>query len=72
MKGPVVGIDLGTTNTVVAVVQDGQAKAITCESGENLIPSVVSFHPGGNVLVGSTRKSGERSTRPTRSTRSSA
>ncbi len=50
--GPVVGIDLGTTNTVVGVVRDGQAAALADESGEKLLPSVVSFHPSGNVLVG--------------------
>ena len=49
---PVVGIDLGTTNTVVGVVKDGHAAALPDEAGERLIPSVVSFHPGGNVLVG--------------------
>ncbi len=52
MSGPVVGIDLGTTNTVVGVVQEGQARAIGDSAGERLIPSVVSFHPGGSVLVG--------------------
>jgi molecular chaperone DnaK len=55
---PVVGIDLGTTNTVVAVVRDGQAAALADETGEKLIPSVVSFHPSGSVLVG--RKAKER------------
>jgi molecular chaperone DnaK len=50
--GAVVGIDLGTTNTVVAVAQGGQAAAIADEDGHKLIPSVVSFHPNGNVLVG--------------------
>jgi molecular chaperone DnaK len=48
----VIGIDLGTTNTVVSVVRDGQASALTDEAGQTLIPSVVSFHPSGNVLVG--------------------
>jgi molecular chaperone DnaK len=48
----VIGIDLGTTNTVVSVVRDGQASALTDEAGQALIPSVVSFHPNGNVLVG--------------------
>jgi molecular chaperone DnaK len=33
-------------------VKDGQASALADEAGERLIPSVVSFHPGGNVLVG--------------------
>ena len=49
---PVIGIDLGTTNTVVAVVTNGQAAAIPDETGRTLLPSVVSFHPSGNVLVG--------------------
>jgi molecular chaperone DnaK len=53
---PVIGIDLGTTNTVVAVVRDGQASAIPDENGHVLLPSVVSFHPSGNVLVGRAAK----------------
>jgi molecular chaperone DnaK (HSP70) len=52
----VVGIDLGTTNTVVGVVHEGHASAIADEDGERLIPSVVSFHPSGGVLVGRTAK----------------
>ena len=48
----VVGIDLGTTNTVVGVVKEGHAAALADEQGSRLIPSVVSFHPSGNVLVG--------------------
>ncbi len=52
----VVGIDLGTTNTVVAAVRDGQASALQDELGHPLIPSVVSFHPNGTVLVGRSAK----------------
>lgn len=48
----VVGIDLGTTNTVVGVVRDGEASAVRDSDGETLIPSVVSFHQSGSVLVG--------------------
>ncbi len=48
----VVGIDLGTTNTVVAAVRDGRAMALATETGERLIPSIVSFHPNGSVVVG--------------------
>jgi molecular chaperone DnaK len=48
----VVGIDLGTTNTVVGAVRGGQAMALPDEDGRPLIPSVVSFHPNGSVLVG--------------------
>jgi molecular chaperone DnaK len=47
-----VGIDLGTTNTVVAAVRDGVASTVPDPQGVRLIPSVVSFHPSGSVLVG--------------------
>jgi molecular chaperone DnaK len=52
----VVGIDLGTTNTVVAAVQSGSARALSDEQSQTLIPSVVSFHPNGSVLVGRSAK----------------
>src|SRR4051812_45170886 len=52
MAGAVVGIDLGTTNTVVAVVRGGKALVLAGEDGSRLLPSVVSFHPNGEVLVG--------------------
>ncbi len=52
----VVGIDLGTTNTVVGLVQDGQATALLDDKSKRLLPSVVSFHPSGNVLVGAAAK----------------
>lgn len=54
--GAVVGIDLGTTNTVVAAVRDGTPAALPDESGSTLIPSIVSFLPSGAVLVGSAAK----------------
>jgi molecular chaperone DnaK len=47
-----VGIDLGTTNTVVAAVRDGIVGTIPDPEGVRLIPSVVSFHPSGAVVVG--------------------
>ncbi len=47
-----VGIDLGTTNTVVAAVKDGVARPLTGPAGERLIPSIVSFLPSGATLVG--------------------
>lgn len=52
----IVGIDLGTTNTVVGAVQDGHAVALRDEHGDYLIPSVVSFHPNGSVMVGKAAK----------------
>jgi molecular chaperone DnaK len=48
----VVGIDLGTTNTVVACVRSGKVHVLADERGQRLLPSVVSFHPNGEVLVG--------------------
>lgn len=48
----VVGIDLGTTNTVVAAVRGGRVQVLADEDGRRLLPSVVSFHPSGDVLVG--------------------
>src|SRR5579883_3363482 len=47
-----VGVDLGTTNTVAAAVKDGVARTIADAEGHRLIPSVVSFHPSGQMLVG--------------------
>lgn len=52
MSGPVLGIDLGTTNSVVAVAENGMARALRDPEGNALVPSVVAFHPGGDVLVG--------------------
>ena len=52
----VIGVDLGTTNTVVSVVRDGQASALLDEAQQVLIPSIVSFHPNGSVLVGRSAK----------------
>jgi molecular chaperone DnaK len=48
----VVGIDLGTTNTVIASVQGGRVHVLADDQGRRLLPSVVSFHPNGDVLVG--------------------
>ncbi len=47
-----IGIDLGTTNTVVAAVIAGRAVTLEDEHKSRLIPSIVSFHPSGSVLVG--------------------
>jgi molecular chaperone DnaK len=52
MSSPVLGIDLGTTNAVVAVAEGGRAQVLADAEGHRLIPSVVSFHPAGDVLVG--------------------
>jgi Fe-S protein assembly chaperone HscA len=50
--GKVVGIDLGTTNSLVAYVKDGTPVVIRDASGDALVPSVVSFDADGTVFVG--------------------
>jgi len=55
-KGPVIGIDLGTTNSVVAIADRPGARVLADSDGSQLIPSVVSFHPSGDVLVGTAAK----------------
>src|SRR6187200_2553848 len=48
----VVGIDLGTTNSLVAYVKDGVPIVIRDRSGDGLVPSVVSVTEDGTVFVG--------------------
>lgn len=47
-----VGIDLGTTNSLVATVRSGSASVLSDEQGRNLLPSVVHYAQDGTVLVG--------------------
>ncbi|HYX02684.1 MAG TPA: Fe-S protein assembly chaperone HscA [Reyranella sp.] len=47
-----VGIDLGTTNSVVAIAREGKPAALHDETGRALVPSVVAYPEGGGVLVG--------------------
>jgi molecular chaperone DnaK len=49
----IVGIDLGTTYSLAAYVRDGKPRVVRDETGSALVPSVVSFHDDGTVLVGS-------------------
>ena len=48
----VVGIDLGTTNSLVAYVRDGVPVVIRDKSGDALVPSIVTAAPDGTVFVG--------------------
>ncbi|RLA70031.1 MAG: molecular chaperone DnaK [Epsilonproteobacteria bacterium] len=52
----VIGIDLGTTNSAVAVYEGGEAKIIPNKEGKNTTPSVVAFTDKGEVLVGDPAK----------------
>ncbi|NDJ28000.1 molecular chaperone DnaK [Campylobacter sp. MIT 12-8780] len=52
----VIGIDLGTTNSCVAVFERGESKVIPNKEGKNTTPSVVAFTDKGEVLVGDSAK----------------
>ncbi len=52
----IIGIDLGTTNSVVAVMEGGEAKVIPNAEGNRTTPSVVGFTKGGERLVGQVAK----------------
>src|SRR2546423_11395117 len=47
-----VGIDLGTTNSLVATVRNGVATVLPDAQGRPLLPSIVRYYPGGKVEVG--------------------
>ncbi|HPK26880.1 MAG TPA: molecular chaperone DnaK [Anaerolineaceae bacterium] len=50
--GKIIGIDLGTTNSVVSVMEGGSATVIPTSEGSHLLPSVVAFNKNGERLVG--------------------
>jgi len=50
--GKIIGIDLGTTNSVVSVIEGGEPKVITNEEGARTTPSVVAWAKDGELLVG--------------------
>ena len=54
--GRAVGIDLGTTNSAVTVLEAGEPKVIANAEGFRTTPSVVAFTKDGNILVGETAK----------------
>lgn len=54
--GKIIGIDLGTTNSCVAVMQGGDPVVIPNQEGERITPSMVAFTESGEILVGQTAK----------------
>ncbi|MEE6251018.1 MAG: molecular chaperone DnaK [Bdellovibrionota bacterium] len=54
--GKIIGIDLGTTNSVVSVMENGEAKILSNEEGTRTTPSVVAFTKDGERLVGQIAK----------------
>ena len=54
--GKIIGIDLGTTNSVVAVMEGSEPKVIVNEEGSLTTPSVVAFTKEGEILVGQVAK----------------
>ncbi len=54
--GKIIGIDLGTTNSVVAVMEGGEPKVIVNEEGSRITPSVVAFTKDKQILVGQAAK----------------
>ncbi|HIE54184.1 MAG TPA: molecular chaperone DnaK, partial [Chromatiaceae bacterium] len=54
--GKIIGIDLGTTNSCVAVMEGDHAKVIENAEGDRTTPSVVAFTSEGEVLVGKAAK----------------
>ena len=52
MASKIIGIDLGTTNSVVSVMEGGDPTVVTNSEGSRLTPSVVAYAKGGQRLVG--------------------
>jgi molecular chaperone DnaK len=54
--GKIIGIDLGTTNSCVAVMENGKPKVIENSEGARTTPSIIAYQENGEILVGATAK----------------
>ena len=54
--GRIIGIDLGTTNSCVAIMENGQPKVIENAEGARTTPSIIAYQDDGEILVGSPAK----------------
>ncbi|MGZ8301995.1 MAG: Hsp70 family protein, partial [Telluria sp.] len=50
--GRIIGIDLGTTNSCVAIMENGQPKVIENAEGARTTPSIIAYQEDGEILVG--------------------
>lgn len=56
MKDIIIGIDLGTTNSEVALIQDGKAEVLELKNGSQQLPSYIGFDDQGELLIGETAR----------------
>ena len=55
-SAPIIGIDLGTTNSAMAILEGGESTIVANSEGHRLTPSVVAFSKDGELLVGQVAK----------------
>ncbi len=61
-QAPAIGIDLGTTNSLVAIAENAAPSVLSDEQGRALMPSVVAYHTGGAITTGHAAETAENAT----------